>query len=126
MQRVTLNEVQDEVVREEIEVKVFATGVFENCPDETLSEDYYLSFRKFVCSETHLQSNIASIKIALLSSNRQNRSQLLVFMHRVQVELSVKTACLTEPPLVYLKKHLEKNDWLKGNKTRITLADFHT
>ena len=124
MQRVTLNEVQDEVVREESEVKVFATGVFENCPDETLSEDYYFSLRKFVCSETHLQSNIAGINIAQLSSNRQTRSQL--FMHRVQVELSVKTACLTEPPLVYLKKHLEKNDWLKGNKTRITLADFHT
>ena len=50
MQRVTLNEVQDEVVREESEVKVFATGVFENCPDETLSEDYYFSLRKFVCS----------------------------------------------------------------------------
>ena len=120
MQRVTLNEVQDEVVREESEVKVFATGVFENCPDETLSEDYYLSLRKFVCSETHLQSNIAGINIAQLSSNRQTQSQL--FMHRVQVELSVKTACLTKPPLVYLKKHLEKYDWLKGNKTRITLA----
>jgi hypothetical protein len=47
-------------------------------------------------------------------------------MDRVQVELSVKTAHLREPPLVYLKKNLEKNDWLKGNKTRITLADFHT
>ena len=45
MQSVTLNEVQDEVVRDEIEVKVFATGVFENCPDETISDDYYLSLR---------------------------------------------------------------------------------
>jgi hypothetical protein len=70
MQRVTSNKVQDEVVREESEVKVLATGVFENCPDETLSEDYYLSFRKFVCSETHLQSNITGITIKQLSSNR--------------------------------------------------------
>jgi hypothetical protein len=114
MQRVTLNEVHDEVGREESE----------NCPDETVSEDCYGSLRKFVFSETHLQSNIVGIKIALLSTARKTRSCL--FMHRVQVDLSVKKTLPREPQQVYLQKHLEQDDWLKGKQTRVTLADFHT
>ena len=73
----TLSEVRDEVVYEHSEVKVYATGVFENCPDKTLSDDYYVSLRKFVTSETHLEDNIASVKMAQLSS-RQLGSQLYV------------------------------------------------
>ena len=117
----TIREVRDKVVCEHSEVKVYATGVFENCPDETLTEDYYVSLRKFVTSETHLQDNIASIKMAQLSS-RQLGSQL--FVHLVNVEMSVKTARLWEPASVYIKKHLASNDWLKGNKTRITLMNI--
>lgn len=114
----TISEVRDEVVSEHSEVKVYATGVFENCPDNTLTEDYYVSLRKFVMSEPHLQDNIASVKMTQLSS-RQLGPQL--FVHFVKVEISVKTARLWEPPSAYIKKHLANNDWLKGNKTRITL-----
>ena len=117
----TLIEVRDEVVCEHSEVKVYATGVFENCPDESLTEDYYVSLRKFVTSETHLEDNIASVKMAQLSS-RQLGSQL--FVHLVNVEISVKTAWLWEPASVYIKKHLASNDWIKGNKTRITLMNI--
>ena len=115
----TLNEVSDEFVSEQSEEKVYGMGIFENCPDANLSEDYLVSLRKFVCSESHLEENIASVNIEQLSSRQLGHE---VFVHTVKVELSVKTARLWEPPAVYIKKHLAKNEWLKGNKTRITLA----
>lgn len=117
----TLNEVMDELV-EESEVIVYATGVFENCPDENLSEDYFVSLQKFLLSENHLKNNITNINTAHLTSRRL-RSQM--FIHTVKVEIGVKTARLWEPPLAYINKHLAKNDWLKGNKTRITLVKIH-
>ena len=117
----TFSEVRDEIVEEEQEVRVSATGVFENCPDEKLSDDYYESLRKFVLSEKHLEENISCVNLAHLSS-RQLRQK---FVHTVKVEILVKVARLREPPLCYLKKHLETNDWLKGNKTRITVTKFH-
>ena len=73
-------------------------------------------------SENHLQCNISSVKIAQLSSSKQ--FLLPLYVHKVKVELSVKTAQLLESPLDYIKKHFVKNDWLKGNKTKITLVDF--
>ena len=119
---VSLSEVRDEFLIEESEVKIYAIGVFENCPDEKLSKDYFLSLRKFICSETHLGNNISSINVnfANLPSRQINR----LFVHSVKVEISVKTARLWEPPIAYIKKHLAKNDWLKGNKMRITLEAF--
>ena len=39
----TLKEVSDEVLVEKSEVKVYATAIFENCPDQNLSEDYLVS-----------------------------------------------------------------------------------
>ena len=109
------------VVYEHSEVKVYATGVFENCPDKTLTDDSYVSLRKFVMSETHLEDNIASVKMAQLSS-RQLGPQL--FVHLVNLEISVRTARLCEPASAYIQKHLASNDWLKGNKTRITLMNI--
>ena len=35
-----------------------AMGVFENCPDDRLSEEYFVSLRKFILSEKHLEDNI--------------------------------------------------------------------
>ena len=66
--KVILSEVRDELVSEETEVKVLATGIFENCPDNNLSEDYYESLRKFILSEKHLEENISSVKFAKLPS----------------------------------------------------------
>ena len=43
------------------------------------------------------------------------------FIHKVKAEITLKTDGLSEPPIAYLKKHLENNDWLKSNKTRITV-----
>jgi hypothetical protein len=117
---VTFNEVRDEFLFEDSEVKVYATGVLENCPDEELSEDYFVSLRKFICSEPHLENNVVCVRFSHLSSRQIN----LHFVHKVKVEISVKTARLWEPPIAYIKKHLAKNDWLKGNKTRITLEAF--
>ena len=67
-QMVTFNEVRDEIVEEE--VKLFATGVFENCPDETLSDDYFESRKKFIFSEKHLEENISCVKFAHLSTRQ--------------------------------------------------------
>ena len=66
----TLNEVSDEFVSEQSEEKVYATGLFENCPDANLSEEYLVSLRKFICGESHLEENIASVKIEQLPSRQ--------------------------------------------------------
>ena len=118
---VTLSEVCDEVLKES-EVKVIATAKFENCPDEQLSEDYFISLRKFILSENHLERNISHVKANHLES-RTMKNQL--YFHRAVVEINVRLANLWEPPEVYIRKHLIKNDWLRGNKTRITLEDVH-
>ena len=117
----TFQEVQDEFVPELKEAIIFATGVFENCPDDDLSEEYFVSLQKFILSEKHLEENISSVKIAKLSTRQLLARQ---FLHTVKVELSVKTSRLWEPPLAYIKRHLATNDWLKGNKTRITVTDI--
>ena len=117
-----LNEVVDEIHSERKEVKVYATGTFENCPDCELSEDYFASLKKFILSENHLQNNISDIKTVHLTSRQLDN---LMFVHTVSVEISVKTAQLGEPPRVYILKHLGNNDWLRGNKTRITLTRIH-
>ena len=117
-----MNEVKDEMYSEQDEVKVFATGIFENCPDYELHEDYLLSMRKFILSENHLQSNISDVRTAPLSS-RQSSSKL--YTHTVSVEMTVRTANLLEPPDAYIEKHLGTSDWLRSNKTRITLSKIH-
>ena len=116
---VSLKAVEDEVLQEESEVKVCATGIFENCPDPTLEEDYFVSMKKFILSETHLQSNISNVSIVPISSRL---SSPRLYIHTVSVEMTVKTANLWEPPRAYVYKHLGKSDWLRGNKTRITLV----
>ena len=120
--QVTLSEVKDELVPEDTEVKVLATGVFENCPDSKLSDEYHESLRKFILSERHLQESISCVKFAKLPSRQLGWQH---FVHTVKVEITVKTARLCETPLAYLKKHLETNDWLKSNKTKITVIKFH-
>ena len=119
---VRFSEVEDEVHHEQTEVKVFATGIFENCPDEVLSEDYFASLQKFIFSENHLQSNISDVKFIPTSSRQASPTE---YLHVVSVEIIVKTARLWEPARAYIFKHLGKSDWLRGNKTRITLTKIH-
>ena len=81
-----------------------------------------MSLRKFILSEKHLEDNISSVKFVRTGSRQIAHQQ---FVHTVNVKMLVKADQLSEPPLTYIKKHLESNDWLKGNKTRITLANIH-
>ena len=118
----TLSEVNDEILAEQIEVKVFATANFENCPDQFLSEDYLESLQKFILSENHLASNISNVKSVNLSS-RKLRNHL--YVHTACVEMTVKLENLCEAPCAYIYKHLGRSDWLRGNKTRITLTRIH-
>jgi hypothetical protein len=118
----TLQELMDEFVPEPSETNVNAMGVFENCPDDRLSEEYFVSLRKFILSEKHLEDNISSVKFVRTGSRQIAHQQ---FVHTMNVQMSVKAGQLSETPLTYIKKHLESNDWLKGNKTRITLANIH-
>ena len=71
-------------MQENNEVKVTAIGVFESCPDEKLSQDYYESLNKFILSEAHLQENISTVKIHQMSSKQQGK----LFVHLVKVELT--------------------------------------
>jgi hypothetical protein len=118
---VSFEEVKDEVHQEQSEVKVYATGIFENCPDQSLYDDYFESLQKFILSENHLQSNISNVKIVPISSRQTSH---LIYTHAVSVELTVRTEKLWEPPRAYnyILKHFGKSDWLRGNKTRIYLS----
>ena len=116
---VSFTEVIDEVCQEQKEVKVHATGLFENCPDPCLSDEYFLSLQKFILSESHLQNNISDVKMAAVSSRQTSP---MVYTHTVSVEITVNTEKLWEPPRAYIYKHLGKSEWLRGNKTRISLA----
>ena len=90
-----IGEVNDELVQERNEVKIVATAIFENCPDDILSEEYILSLQKFIFSESHLQSNIADAKFKPSSSRQISHEK---YIHTVAVEMIVKTASLEEPP----------------------------
>ena len=63
-------------------MKVLATGIFENCPENNLSGDYYESLRKFILSEKHLEENISSVKFAKLPSRQLGMNQ---FVHKVKL-----------------------------------------
>ena len=116
---VSFEEVKDEVHHEQSEVIVYATGIFENCPDQRLFDEYFESLQKFILSENHLQSNISNVKIVPTSSRQTSH---LLYTHAVSVEITVKTEKLWEPPRAYIVKHFGKSDWLRGNKTRIYLT----
>ena len=75
-------------------------------------------------SEKYLQTNIQDIKTSLLTSRRTNGG---LFLHSVAVKIAVRTKNLWEQPKSYIHKHLDKskNDWLRSNKTRITLVKIH-
>ena len=103
---------------------VRATAVFENCPDENLTEDYFGSLQQFVGSEDHLKRNISSLNVK--TSNLASReSGNGMFTHTLLVDMAVSINNLLEPAQDYVAKHLAKSDWLRGNKTRITLNRIH-
>ena len=104
----TFNEVHDEILLENKEVKVLAIANFENCPDPSLSEDYFISLQKFISSENHLARNISNIKADYMSS-RILQSQLC--FHTASVEISVMSENLWELADVYIQRHLAKSDW---------------
>ena len=124
-QAATFKEVSDEILSEQIDVvTVRATAVFENCPDENLTEDYFGSLQKFLASEDHLKRNILSVNVK--TSNLASReSGNGMFTHTLLVDMAVSTNNLWEPAQDYVAKHLAKSDWLRGNKTRITLNRIH-
>ena len=95
----TFNEVGDEILLENKEVKVLAIANFENCPDPSLSEDYFISLQKFISSENHLARNISNIKADYMSS-RTLQSQL--YFHTASVEISVRLENRWEPAHVYI------------------------
>ena len=112
--------VNDEILNEKTEVKVRGTAVYENCPDQKLTDEYICSLRKFICSEKHLERNISDIQ----TFNFSSRSSGDRFVHTMSVDISVKTTNLWESAQNYIVKHVGKSDWLKANKTRITLRDI--
>ena len=116
---VSFTEVNDEVCQEQSEVKVLATGLFKICPDPSLSDEYFLSLKKFILSESNLQDKISNVKMVPVSSRQTSP---MMYMHIVTVEITVKTEKLWEPPRAYVYKHLGKSEWLRKNKTRIFLV----
>ena len=112
--------VNDEILSDKTEVKVRGTAFFENCPDQNLTDEYICSLRKFICSEKHLERNISDIQVFNYSSRLSGGR----FVHTMSVDISVKTTNLWESAQNYIVKHVGKSDWLKANKTRITLRDI--
>ena len=93
-------------------VPVYCLAVFENCPDEVLSQEYGTSLEKYLASEQHLCQNIASAQFSHESCRRLRNN----FVHTVAVVLQAS----------YIRKHLGvSNEWSKGNGTIIKLIRIH-
>ena len=92
--------VNDEILSEQTEVKVRETAVFENCPESKISDEYFFSLRKFICSEEHLEINISDVQ-AFNSSSRACGGQ---FVHTMCVDITVKTTNQWESAQNYIVK----------------------
>ena len=97
----TADDVVDIVTKETKEtvppvVKIYATAVFDDSPDEHLGNDAINSLSKLVKHKEHLENNVQEIEWKLLSTRefRANR-----FKHTAEVILQVKTESLWEMKL---------------------------
>ena len=97
---------------------VHATAVFENCPSPQLGQDDVESLQRFLKSETHLKQNILRVNLKELSS-RSFRNNM--FTHTLSVELHISTSRLSETPVKYIQRNLEKSVWKRSNGTFIGL-----
>ena len=104
-------------------IKVYCTATLENCPDSVLSQEYGDSIRRFLGSEPHLQQNIASADMQILSSRSFRNNK---YTHTVSMILMVRTARLWENPASYIRKHLGlTNSWSRSNGTVVKLSRIH-
>ena len=104
-------------------VPVYCLAVFENCPDEELTEEYGNSLQRYLASEQHLCQNIVSAQFNH-ESTRRFRNNL--FVHTVAVILHMRNERLWESAASYIRKHLGlTNEWSKGNGTLIKLTRIH-
>ena len=95
-------------------VIVLATAEFENSPLQNLVQEDLASLEKFICSEEHLQKNIARIEFEVVSE------------WKVDVKLHVIRKNLWEGPQKYVWKFLgSQNFWDRHNGTKIRLKRIH-
>ena len=102
---------------------VYATAVFENCPSSQLGQDDVESLHRFLESENHLKQNILKVNLQDLSS-RSFRNNM--FTHTLSVELHIATSRLSETPVNYIRRNLEKSEWKRSNGTLIGLSRIHS
>ena len=98
---------------------VHATAEFKNCPSAQLEQGDLESLQRFLLSENHLKENILKVNWKELSS-RSFRNNM--FTHTLSVELHVATSRLSESPVNYIRRNLEKSEWKRSNGTLIGLS----
>jgi hypothetical protein len=90
-------------------VPVCCLAVFENCPDEKLTEEYGNSLQRYLASEQHRCQNIVSTQF-YHESTRSFRNK--IFVHIVAVFLHMRTERLWESSSSYIRKHFGlTNEW---------------
>ena len=99
-----------------------ATAIFENSPNEIVTQDEIDSLVRFITSKDHLARNVNDIQYSVLSSREFGDRK---FKHTAQVMINMKTADLWEGARGYIWKHLGLDTWTRGNGTRIALVRIH-
>ena len=108
--------------KEQVNVEVYATAVFENSPYSVLHQEELDSLARCIKGIDHLTRNIAGISVEGHSTiGLQNGC----FQHSVQLKLEVVVANLWESARSYIWKHLGRDVWDRSNGTTISLMRIH-
>ena len=102
-------------------VKIHATAVIDNSPNEALSNDDINSVAKILTNRDHLAQNILNIEYSYLST-REIREK---FKHSVGIVISVQTCNLWEGARSYIYRHTGRDTWTLRNGSVVNIARIH-
>ena len=102
-------------------VKIHATAVIDNSPNEAITNDDINSVSKILTNRDHLAQNIVNIEYTNVST-REFREK---FKHSVGIVISVKTCNLWEGARSYIYRHTGRDTWTLRNGSVVNIARIH-
>ena len=102
-------------------VKIYATAVIDNSPNEAITNDDINSVFKILTNRDHLAQNIVNIEYTNVST-REFREK---FKHSVGIVISVKTCNLWEGARSYIYRHTGRDTWTLRNGSVVNIARIH-
>ena len=102
-------------------VKIYATAVIDNSPNEAITNDDINSVSKILTNRDHLAQNIVNIEYTYVST-REFREK---FKHSVGLVISVQTCNLWEGARSYIYKHTGRDTWTLRNGSVVDIVRIH-